>query len=156
MPLRIMIVEDEEPLLELLRYNFECAGYAVDTLTDGNRVEASLEKNVPDILIVDWMLPGLSGIELCWRLRRRPATRSLPLMMLTARCEEHDRARAIKAGADDYMVKPFSVRDLIERVEALLTRAGSLRIESAGPRSTRCGRSVNPALSFNCRVRFTF
>jgi PleD family two-component response regulator len=70
MPLRIMIVEDEEPLLELLRYNFECAGYAVDTLTDGNRVEASLEKGVPDILIVDWMLPGLSGIELCWRLRR--------------------------------------------------------------------------------------
>ena len=128
-----MIVEDEEPLLELLRYNFECAGYTVDTLTDGNRVEASIEKCVPDILIVDWMLPGLSGIELCWRLRRRPATRLVPLMMLTARCEEHDRARAIKAGADDYMVKPFSVRDLIERVEALLTRAGSLRIESAGP-----------------------
>jgi two-component system phosphate regulon response regulator PhoB len=122
MPLRIMIVEDEEPLLELLRYNFECAGYAVDTLTDGNRVEASLEKSVPDILIVDWMLPGLSGIELCWRLRHRPATKSVPLMMLTARCEEHDRARAIKAGADDYMVKPFSVSDLIARVEALLTR----------------------------------
>jgi two-component system, OmpR family, phosphate regulon response regulator PhoB len=133
MPTRILIVEDEEPLLELLRYNFECAGYAVDTLTDGNRVEASLETSVPDILIVDWMLPGLSGIELCWRLRRRPATKSVPLMMLTARREEHDRARAIKAGADDYMVKPFSVRDLIERVEALLTRAGSLRIESAGP-----------------------
>jgi two-component system phosphate regulon response regulator PhoB len=133
MPTRILIVEDEEPLLELLRYNFECAGYAVDTLTDGNRVEASLETSVPDILIVDWMLPGLSGIELCWRLRRRPATKSVPLMMLTARCEEHDRTRAIKAGADDYMVKPFSVRDLIERVEALLTRAGSLRIESAGP-----------------------
>jgi two-component system phosphate regulon response regulator PhoB len=125
MPPRIMIVEDEEPLLELLRYNFECAGYVVDTLTDGNRVEASLEKCVPDILIVDWMLPGLSGIELCWRLRRRPATRFLPLMMLTARCEEHDRARAIKAGADDYMVKPFSVRDLIARVEALLTRRNS-------------------------------
>jgi two-component system phosphate regulon response regulator PhoB len=133
MPTRIMIVEDEEPLLELLRYNFERAGYAVDTLTDGNRVEASLEKSVPDILIIDWMLPGLSGIELCWRLRRRPATKSVPLMMLTARCEEHDRARAIKAGADDFMVKPFSVRDLIARVEVLLKRAGSLRIESAGP-----------------------
>jgi two-component system phosphate regulon response regulator PhoB len=122
MPLRIMIVEDEEPLLELLRYNFECAGYVVETLSDGKQVEASLEKSLPDILIVDWMLPGLSGIELCWRLRRRPATKRLPLMMLTARCEEHDRARAIKAGADDYMVKPFSVGDLITRVEALLTR----------------------------------
>lgn len=122
MPLRIMIVEDEEPLLELLRYNFACAGYIVETLTDGNDVEASLEKNVPDILIVDWMLPGLSGIELCWRLRRRPATRSLPLMMLTARSDKHDRARAIKAGADDYLVKPFSVRELIARVEALLSK----------------------------------
>ena len=119
---RIMIVEDEEPLLELLRYNFECAGYAVDTLSDGTHVEARLENCLPDILIVDWMLPGLSGIELCWRLRRRPATKFLPVMMLTARCEEHDRARAIKAGADDYMVKPFSVRDLVARVEALLVR----------------------------------
>jgi two-component system phosphate regulon response regulator PhoB len=122
MPLRIMIVEDEEPLLELLRYNFERAGYAVDTVSDGQHVEARLEKSVPDVLIVDWMLPGLSGIELCWRLRRRPATRSLPLMMLTARSEEPDRVRAIKAGADDYIVKPFSVGELIARVEALLSK----------------------------------
>jgi two-component system phosphate regulon response regulator PhoB len=122
MPLRIMIVEDEEPLLELLRYNFERAGYTVDTLTDGKHVEARLETGMPDVLILDWMLPGLSGIELCWRLRRKPATKSLPLMMLTARGEEPDRVRAIKAGADDYIVKPFSVRELLERVETLLTK----------------------------------
>ena len=124
MPLRIMIVEDEEPLLELLRYNFERAGYTVDTVSNGMHVEARLEQGIPDILIVDWMLPGLSGIELCWRLRRQPSTRYLPLMMLTARGEEPDRVRALKAGADDYLTKPFSVGELIARVEALLSRRG--------------------------------
>ena len=78
MPLRIMIVEDEEPLLELLRYNFERAGFAVDTLVDGTQVEAHLEKCLPDILIVDWMLPGLSGIELCWRRVASPPPNSCP------------------------------------------------------------------------------
>jgi two-component system phosphate regulon response regulator PhoB len=94
----------------------------VGTVSDGKHVEARLEKNIPDILIVDWMLPGLSGIELCWKLRRQPSTRYLPMMMLTARSDEPDRVRALKAGADDYIVKPFSVSELITRVEALLSK----------------------------------
>lgn len=122
MPLSILIVEDEEPLLELLRYNFESAGYAVDTLADGTNVEARLESGLPDLLILDWMLPGLSGIELCWRLRRQAATKSLPVLMLTARSDESDRTRALNAGADDYLVKPFSVGELVARVEALLSK----------------------------------
>ena len=133
MSARILVVEDEEALATLLRYNLDAEGYEVESVGRGDDADTRLKERLPDLIVLDWMLPGLSGIELCWRLRRRPATRSLPLMMLTARCEEHDRARAIKAGADDYMVKPFSVRDLIERVEALLTRAGSLRIEPTDP-----------------------
>lgn len=131
MPLRVMIVEDEESLLELLRYNFERAGYVVETTADGQLVEARLAKFAPDILIIDWMLPGLSGIELCWRLRRDPATRSLPLVMLTARGEGLDRARALNAGVDDYIVKPFSVSELIGRVEALLAKRGQRTREPA-------------------------
>ena len=87
MPPRLMIVEDDEPLVELLRYNFEAAGYSVETVMHGDEAETRLREAVPDILILDWMLPGLSGIELCRRLRQKPATQSLPLIMLTARSE---------------------------------------------------------------------
>jgi len=125
MPLRIMIVEDEEPLLELLRYNFECAGYAVDTLTDGNRVEASLEKSVPDILIVDWMLPGLSGFDVVRALRTEENW--VPVLMLSAKAGEHDQADGLDYGADDYLTKPFSYVVLLARLRALLRRAPEAR-----------------------------
>jgi len=123
MPPRLMIVEDDEPLVELLRYNFEAAGYAVETVMHGDEAETRLREAVPDILILDWMLPGLSGIELCRRLRQKPATQSLPLIMLTARSEEVDRVRGFETGADDYVVKPFSVSELLARANSLLRRA---------------------------------
>jgi two-component system, OmpR family, phosphate regulon response regulator PhoB len=123
MPPRLMIVEDDEPLIELLRYNFEAAGYAVETVMHGDEAEARLRESVPDLLILDWMLPGLSGIELCRRLRQKPGTQSLPLIMLTARSEEADRVRGFETGADDYVVKPFSVSELLARANSLLRRA---------------------------------
>jgi two-component system, OmpR family, phosphate regulon response regulator PhoB len=122
MPLSLMIVEDDEPLVELLRYNFESAGYAVETVMHGDEAEARLKEALPDLLILDWMLPGLSGIELCRRLRQKPRTRSLPLIMLTARSEEPDRVRGFETGADDYVVKPFSVNELVARAGRLLMR----------------------------------
>ncbi len=123
MPPRLMIVEDDEPLVELLRYNFEATGFAVETVMHGDEAEARLRETVPDLLILDWMLPGLSGIELCRRLRQKPATQSLPLIMLTARSEEADRVRGFETGADDYVVKPFSVSELLARANSLLRRA---------------------------------
>jgi two-component system phosphate regulon response regulator PhoB len=123
MPPRLMIVEDDEPLVQLLRYNFEAAGYAVETVMHGDEAETRLRESVPDLLILDWMLPGLSGIELCRRLRQKPATQSLPLIMLTARSEEADRVRGFETGADDYVVKPFSVSELLARANSLLRRA---------------------------------
>lgn len=123
MPPRLMIVEDDEPLVTLLRYNFEAAGFAVETVMHGDEAEARLRESVPDLLILDWMLPGLSGIELCRRLRQKPATQNLPLIMLTARSEEADRVRGFDTGADDYVVKPFSVNELMARANSLLRRA---------------------------------
>jgi two-component system phosphate regulon response regulator PhoB len=128
MSLRIMIVEDEEPLLELLRYNFESAGYEVETVAHGEEAETRLKEQVPDVLVLDWMLPGLSGIELCRRLRQKPRTKHLPLIMLTARGEEADRVRGLDTGADDYVVKPFSVSELVARVGALLRRSKPLLV----------------------------
>jgi two-component system phosphate regulon response regulator PhoB len=122
MPPRLMIVEDDEPLVTLLRYNFEAAGFAVETVMHGDEAEARLRESVPDLLILDWMLPGLSGIELCRRLRQKPATQHLPLIMLTARGEEADRVRGFDTGADDYVVKPFSVNELVARAHSLLRR----------------------------------
>lgn len=123
MPLRLMIVEDDELLVELLRYNFVAAGYAVETVMHGDEAEARLKEAVPDLLILDWMLPGLSGIELCRRLRQKPQTQRLPLIMLTARNEEADRVRGFETGADDYVVKPFSVDELVARAGRLLQRS---------------------------------
>jgi two-component system phosphate regulon response regulator PhoB len=118
-----MIVEDDEPLVELLRYNFEAAGYEVETVMRGDEAEVRLREAVPDLLILDWMLPGVSGIELCRRLRQKTGTVGLPLIMLTARSEETDRVRGFETGADDYVVKPFSVNELVARAGRLLRRA---------------------------------
>jgi two-component system, OmpR family, phosphate regulon response regulator PhoB len=123
MQARILIVEDEQPLVTLLRYNLESEGYAVSVETRGDEAAARLLDDIPDLLILDWMLPGLSGIELCRRLRLRRETKALPIIMLTARGEESERIRGLATGADDYVVKPFSVAELMARVKALLRRA---------------------------------
>ena len=120
---RVLIVEDEEPLMLLLRYNLEAEGYDVDGVSRGDEAEIRLREQVPDIVLLDWMLPGLSGIELCRRIRARTETERLPVIMLTARGEEGDRIRGLSTGADDYIVKPFSVPELLARVRALLRRA---------------------------------
>jgi two-component system phosphate regulon response regulator PhoB len=118
----VLIVEDEEPLTLLLRYNLEAEGYDVDSVGRGDEAEIRLREQVPDLVLLDWMLPGLSGIELCRRIRVRPETERLPIIMLTARGEEGDRIRGLSTGADDYIVKPFSVPELLARVRALLRR----------------------------------
>jgi two-component system phosphate regulon response regulator PhoB len=120
---RIMVVEDEEPLGVLLRYNLEAEGYQVEIVTRGDEAELRLQENVPDLLVLDWMVPAVSGIELCRRLRMREQTERLPIIMLTARGEESDRVRGLSTGADDYLVKPFSMPELVARVKALLRRA---------------------------------
>jgi two-component system phosphate regulon response regulator PhoB len=124
----ILIVEDEEALTLLLRYNLETQGYNVETIARGDDADTRLKEGIPDLVILDWMLPGLSGIELCRRLRARPETRQLPIIMLTARGEESERVRGLSTGADDYIVKPFSVPELIARVAALLRRAAPERV----------------------------
>ena len=123
MSARIMVVEDEEALTTLLRYNLDAEGYDVETVGRGDDADTRLKERVPDLVVLDWMLPGLSGIELCRRLRTRPETKSLPIIMLTARGEESDRVRGLSTGADDYLVKPFSTPEFMARVKALLRRA---------------------------------
>lgn len=120
---KVMVVEDEEPLGVLLRYNLESEGYQVEVVTRGDEAEIRLQENVPDLLVLDWMVPAISGIELCRRLRMRPETERLPIIMLTARGEESDRVRGLSTGADDYLVKPFSTPEFMARVKALLRRA---------------------------------
>ena len=120
---KVMVVEDEEPLCVLLRYNLEAEGYKVEVVTRGDEAEIRLQESLPDLLVLDWMVPGVSGIELCRRLRMRAETERLPIIMLTARGEESDRVRGLSTGADDYLVKPFSTPELIARVRAPLRRA---------------------------------
>src|SRR3979409_478807 len=125
---RILIGEDEEPLALLLRYNLEAEGYDVETLARGDEADIRLREASPDLVVLDWMLPGLSGIELCRRLRSRPESKALPIIMLTARGEESERIRGLATGADDYIVKPFSVPELLARVKGLLRRASPERL----------------------------
>ena len=120
---RVFVVEDEEALSLLLRYNLEAEGYEVDTIARGDEADIRLREAQPDLLLLDWMLPGLSGIELCRRLRSREETAAIPIIMLTARGEEDERIRGLAIGADDYVVKPFSVPELMARVKALLRRS---------------------------------
>ncbi|OYV31913.1 MAG: phosphate regulon transcriptional regulatory protein PhoB [Acidocella sp. 20-61-6] len=122
----ILIVEDEAPLVTLLRYNLEKQGFRVEDAGDGGEALTRITEAQPDLILLDWMLPTMSGIELCRQLRRRPATRSLPVIMLTARAEDQDAVRGLDTGADDYITKPFSTESLIARIRALLRRAGSV------------------------------
>jgi len=128
MALDIVVVEDEPALGMLLRYNLEAEGFQVEWIETGDGADLRLREHVPDLLLLDWMLPGISGIELCRRLRARPETRRLPIIMLTARGEEAERIRGLSTGADDYLVKPFSMPELVARVRALLRRAAPDRI----------------------------
>src|SRR6476659_3822257 len=138
MSARIMVVEDEEALTTLLRYNLEAEGYDVETVARGDDADTRLREAPPDLVVLDWMLPGLSGIELCRRLRTRP---------------ESERVRGLATGADDYIVKPFSVPELIARVRALLRRAspervanvlahGDIELDREKKRVSRAGREV--------------
>ncbi|EFO34329.1 phosphate regulon transcriptional regulatory protein PhoB [Roseibium sp. TrichSKD4] len=120
---KVLIVEDEEPLSLLLKYNLEAEGYQVEVCARGDEADLRLRESLPDLLLLDWMLPGLSGIELCRRIRGREETALLPVIMLTARGEESERIRGLSTGADDYVVKPFSVPELMARVRAILRRA---------------------------------
>jgi two-component system phosphate regulon response regulator PhoB len=117
-----LIVEDEAPLVELIRYNLEKEGYEIEVATDGEEAILMIEERQPDIVLLDWMLPKLAGIEVARRLRSRAQTRNLPIIMLTARTEEADRVRGLDIGADDYMTKPFSMTELIARIRAVMRR----------------------------------
>ncbi|MBX9589796.1 MAG: phosphate regulon transcriptional regulator PhoB [Hyphomonadaceae bacterium] len=119
----MLVVEDEAALAELIRYNLEAEGLRISVAANGEEAEVVLAEDAFDLVVLDWMLPGISGLELCRRLRRREATRALPVLMLTARGEEGDRVRGLATGADDYVVKPFSVPEMVARVKALLRRA---------------------------------
>ena len=120
MPQRIMIVEDDLNLALLLQYNLEAAGFEVEHVERGDAVERRIGEQVPDLVLLDWMLPGISGIELCRRIRRRSATRVLPIMMLTARTATADREFAARMGADEFVTKPFLVSDVLARARLLL------------------------------------
>ena len=127
---RILVVEDDTSIAYLLVYNLEADGYQVEHVDNGDEAELRISETPPDLLILDWMLPGVSGIEICRRVRARENTRDIPVIMLTARGEESERVRGLSVGADDYVVKPFSTPELMARVRALLRRARPERVSS--------------------------
>ncbi len=150
----ILIVEDENDLAVMLRYNLEAEGFDVLTAMSGDEAATLIHETTPDLIILDWMLPGLSGIELCRRWRAREETSQIPIIMLTARGEEDERIRGLSTGADDYMVKPFSIPELLARVQALLRRAnpqlvvsvmkaGDLELDRTNHRVRRSGREIH-------------
>jgi two-component system phosphate regulon response regulator PhoB len=119
---RLLLVEDDRQLAELVRFHFDRAGYDVTRTGDGDEALILAEEMRPDLIILDWMIEGISGIEVCRRLRRRPSTANVPIIMLTARGEENDRVRGLETGADDYLTKPFSPKELVARAGAVLRR----------------------------------
>ena len=150
----VLIVEDETGLVELLRYNLERAGFEVAVAGDGEEAMTAIAEHRPDLVLLDWMLPLMSGIEVCRQIRRQTDTANLPIIMLTARGEEGDRIRGLDAGADDYVAKPFSPTELISRIRAVLRRIrpaltdqvlayADLRMDLAAHRVTRGSRNVH-------------
>ncbi len=150
----ILVVEDEAPLVTLLRYNLEKQGFRVEEATDGQEALLRVSESRPDLILLDWMLPSLSGIEVCRQIRRRPATRDLPIIMVTARVEDQDAVRALDTGADDYITKPFALDALMARIRALLRRSGAvptkgqlsfldITMDQDAHRVTRAGRSLH-------------
>lgn len=150
----ILIVEDEEPIQLLLSYNLESEGYKVRVTASGEDVAALLDEEPADLVLLDWMLPDISGIEVCRAMRARAKTRNVPVIMLTARGEESERVRGLATGADDYVVKPFSVPELMARIRSLLRRSnpeamkdvlamGDLSLDRVTRRVMRGPRPVN-------------
>ncbi len=127
----VLIVEDEPPQAEMLSYNLEKAGFRVVVAGDGEEGLLMARESTPDAIVLDWMLPGLSGVEVCRQLRGETLTRDIPILMLTARGEEEDRVRGIEIGADDYVVKPYSPREVVARLKALLRRANPALVSEA-------------------------
>lgn len=149
----VLIVEDEEALVTLLQYNFEKENYRVSLARNGPEALLLIDEMLPDLIILDWMLPEISGLELCRQLRSRTKTRNLPIIMLTARGEEADRIRGLDTGADDYITKPFSMTELLSRVRAVLRRIrpalvediimyGELEVDRTTHRVKRSGRDI--------------
>ena len=124
----VLVVEDEAALATMLRYNLEKQGFRVDEAVDGQEALTRIAEAQPDIVLLDWMLPVMSGIEVCRQIRRRPQTRDLPVIMVTARTEDQDAVRGLNTGADDYITKPFSMDSLLARMRALLRRAGAVPV----------------------------
>ena len=118
----VLVVEDESAQREILRYNLEAEGFAVAIAVDGDEAMLMVQEQSPDLIVLDWMLPGVSGIEVCRRVKSRPSTRAIPIIMLSARSEEIDRVRGLETGADDYVVKPYSVVELMARLRTQLRR----------------------------------
>ena len=150
----VLVVEDEDALSTLLHYNLEKEGYRVSLAADGEEALTQIDEQLPDLIVLDWMLPKVSGIEVCRRLRGRAETRNVPIIMLTARGEETDRIRGLDTGADDYIVKPFSMVELTARIRAVLrrirpglaedrTRQGDLTIDRVSHRVKREGREIH-------------
>jgi two-component system phosphate regulon response regulator PhoB len=140
---RLLIVDDERDILEVLRYNLEQAGFQVRTALDGQTAIAEIAREVPDLVVLDIMLPDMTGLEVCRRLRASETTRRLPILMLTAKAEEVDRVVGLEVGADDYVTKPFSPRELVLRVQSILRRS----IEPAGPtqKLAHAGLELDPS-----------
>ncbi|HEU0218758.1 MAG TPA: phosphate regulon transcriptional regulator PhoB [Stellaceae bacterium] len=150
----VLIVEDEAPLVTLLKYNLEKEGFAVCSAGDGEEALLQIAENKPDAVLLDWMLPLVSGLEVCRQIRRSPSSRSLPIILLTARGEEADRVRGLDSGADDYIVKPFSPSELVARLRAVIRRAqpsaaddtlqyADVAMDLAAHRVSRAGRPVH-------------
>lgn len=150
----ILIVEDEAAIHQLLEYNLKAEGYRTRVVETGEEVHVAMSDEMPDLVLLDWMLPGLSGIEVCKLIRAREETRSLPIIMLTARGEEAERVRGLATGADDYIVKPFSVPEVMARIRSILRRSrpeavadeitsGDITVDRARKRVMRGSREVN-------------
>ncbi len=150
----VLVVEDEAALATMLRYNLEKQGFRVDEAGDGQEALTRISETPPDLVLLDWMLPVMSGIEVCRQIRRRQDTRDLPVIMVTARTDDQDAVRGLNTGADDYITKPFNMEALLARMRALLRRAGGvsskgtlsfhdIALDQAAHRVTRNGRAVH-------------
>jgi two-component system phosphate regulon response regulator PhoB len=150
----VLVVEDEDSLATLLQYNLQKEGYEVSLAGDGEEALLMVDERLPDLIVLDWMLPKVSGIEVCRRLRQRNETRNVPVVMLTARGEETDRVRGLDTGADDYVVKPFSMTELSARIRAVLrrirpglaedrVRRGDILIDRVAHRVKRAGLEIH-------------
>ncbi len=153
MSIKVLVVEDEEAISLLLKYNLKAEGFTVTVVDDGDEALMAANEMQPDIILLDWMLPHVSGIEICRQLRARDETREIPVIMLTARAEEEDRLKGFEKGADDYVTKPFSMKELVARIHAVLRRTnpgtavnvitfGDIAMDRETMRVTRADQSI--------------